>query len=220
MVGPLILTLPTSRVVVVKSKILNPLSQSIFNGSLTLNNDEKLVSKFIEWFKKQKPEYESWNVKYYSPLFRMKLSIPEGLDLDKKYKLSKIIGLSFLQPEFKEIIKPFKNRDDNDTQRDIHPLFSENLWWVDEEKKHQLIVGYIFREVKTVIILHFWLSKEGMYDIINSSPIGVLLFPIQKKDEKKQATEKLYKILQTGVGDHQLIVADLDPFKDVSPLHL
>ena len=59
-----------------------------------------------------------------------------------------------------------------------------------------------------------------MYDIINSSPIGVLVFPIQKKDDMNQATEKLYKLIQTGVGDHQLIIADLDPFKDATPMYL
>ena len=57
----------------------------------------------------------------------MKLSIPEGLDLDKEYKLSKIVGLAFLQPELKEIVKPFKKRNDKSTQRGLHPLFANNL---------------------------------------------------------------------------------------------
>ena len=149
----------------------------------------------------------------------MKLTDPEGLKIDDDYLLTKIVGLSFSISDFKEIICLFDKRIKKKVKEgELAPLlFSENVWAVDSEGRHHVLVGYIIRNIKTLILIYFWLSQEGMYDIINNSPIGLIIYPIPKNNNFEQAFDKLYKILQFGINRYRLIIADLEPFKDHDP---
>ena len=178
-----------------------------------MKNFNKVARDFVDWYRQKKPEYKSWHIEYFLPTTRIKITVPEGVDIDEDYKLTKIVGLGFRPPDFKNISRLLSAR------ALASLLFSENLWLVDKEQKHHMIVGYIVRETKTVVLLQFWLRAEGMYDIIGNSPIGIVLFPT-KTESKAEASEKVAKIVQSGMGEYKLIVADLEPFKYEEPMKI
>lgn len=186
---------------------------------MTVSNN--VVKDFIDWYKQKRPKYQSWNIKYFLPTIRIKITVPEGIQVNADYELTKIIGLGFASTDFKKIIHLFgempnaKFSDDKSTSF----LFSENIWLVDKKRRHHLIVGYIIRKIKTLVLLQFWLRAEGMHDLIRNSPIGIIFFPIEKQD-KKQAISMLSKIIQSGVDEYKLVVADLEPFKYEEPMML
>lgn len=66
------------------------------------------------------------------------IHLPPNVDAD--FKLIKIVGLGFKPTEFRKIIRLLGER-----PRDSF-LFSENLWLVDEEQRHHLVVGYVIRK--------------------------------------------------------------------------
>lgn len=173
----------------------------------------KVVKDFIEWYKQQRPEYQSWHIKYFLPTIRLKITVPEGVEVDADYKLTKIVGLRFTPTDFEKIIHSLGEKPSTSF------LFSENLWFVDEEQKHHLIVGYIIREDKTLVLVQFWLRAEGMYDLIRNSPIGIIFFPTER-DDVGEAYDELYRIIQSGIGEYKLVVADLHPFKHEEPMML
>lgn len=173
----------------------------------------KAVREFIHWYKQMRPEYRSWDIKYFLPTIRVKITVPEGMEVDADFKLTKIVGLGFKPTEFKKIIHLLGERPPDSF------LFSENLWLVDEEQKHHLVVGYIIRKPRTLILMQFWLRSEGMYDLIANSPVGIILFSTKSKDMKKGMGE-LTRIIQSGNGEYTLIVADLEPFKHEEPVKL
>ena len=187
---------------------------------LTLNNN--VVKDFIDWYKHKRPEYLSWNIRYFLPTIRIKITVPEGIEIDADYEPTKIIGLGFAPTDFKKIIHLFGETPNAKLSDDEAPtpfLFSENIWLVDEERKHHLIVGYIIRKIKTLILLQFWLRAEGMHDLIRNSPIGIVFFPIERPD-KREAFETVSRIIQSGVGEYKLVIADLEPFKYEEPMTL
>jgi len=173
----------------------------------------KVIKDFIDWYKKRRPEYQSWHVRYFLPIIRIKITVPEGVEVEADYKLTKIVGLGFTPADFKKLIHSLSEK------APTSYLFSENLWLVDKEHKHHLIVGYIIRKIETLILLQFWARAEGMYDLIRNSPIGIILFPTERGD-KREAFEEVSRIIQSGVGEYELVVADLEPFKDEEPMML
>ena len=58
-----------------------------------------------------------------------------------------------------------------------------------------------------------------MHDLIRNSPIGILFFPVESEDVSK-AVEKLSAIIQSGIGEYRVIVADLSPFENEEPIML
>ena len=179
-----------------------------------------VVDDFTDWYKRERPEYQSWRIEYFCPSVRIKITVPDGAGIDAEYQLTKIVGLGFTPNDFEKIVhllgeKPSENSNDEP----VSFLFSENLWLVDKEHRHHLIVGYIIRRSQTLILLQFWLRAKGMYDLIGNSPIGILFFPVESEDVSK-AVEKLSAIIQSGIGEYRVIVADLSPFENEEPIML
>lgn len=173
----------------------------------------KVVEKFLDRYKQRKPNYKSWNIKYYLPTTRIKITIPDGIKINKECQPTKIVGLGFKLKDFRSISRILGEVSPTDF------LFSENLWLVDEEQKHHLVVGYIIRKSKTLILFQFWLLAEGMYDLIKNAPIGIIIFSTNTKDTRK-AFEELTKIIQSRIGKYKLLVADLEPFKHEEPMRI
>ena len=76
-----------------------------------------VVENFIDWYKRERPEYQSWRIEYFCPAVRLKITVPDGAGIDAEYQLTKIVGLGFTPTDLEKILhslseKPSENSND------------------------------------------------------------------------------------------------------------